>query len=134
LNWQKRAASQCTPDGPFFHLASQFAGKQHVAIVRNWKTRVKGRDWFDLVWFAGKDVSVSLAHLKARLVQTGQMAQQDAFGIKEAQHILRGRIETLDIDAAKRDVAPFLRQQDASQLDIWSKDFFLDLASRIKFE
>jgi hypothetical protein len=117
-----------------FDLPSQFAGKLHAAIARKWKTRVKGRDWFDLVWFVGKGVSASLAHLKARLVQTGHLARQDLLGVNEAREILSGRIITLDIDAAKRDVGPFLRPQDAAQLDIWSKDFFLDLAHRIKFE
>ncbi len=117
-----------------FDLPSQFAGKLHAAIARKWKTRVKGRDWFDLVWFVGKGVAASLPHLKARLVQTGHLARQDFLGASEAREILRGRIQTLDIDAAKRDVGPFLRPQDAAQLDVWSKDFFLDLAGRIQFE
>ena len=117
-----------------FDLPSQFGGKLHAAIARKWKTRVKGRDWFDLVWFVGKGVAASLAHLKARLVQTGHLARQDLLGANEAREILSGRIKTLDIDAAKKDVGPFLRPQDAAQLDVWSKDFFLDLAGRIKFE
>jgi hypothetical protein len=117
-----------------FDLPSQFSGKLHAAIARAWKTRVKGRDWFDLVWFVGKDVSASLTHLKARLVQTGHLDRKDVFGINEARDLLSGRIKTLDIDAAKKDIRPFLKPQDSAQLDIWNKDFFLDMAARIKFE
>jgi predicted nucleotidyltransferase component of viral defense system len=116
-----------------FDLPSMFAGKLHAAIARAWKTRVKGRDWFDVVWFVGKDVSASLAHFKARLIQTGQLDGQASFTEKEARELLSRRIEALDIEAAKRDVRPFLTLKDADQLNIWSRVFFLDLAARVKF-
>jgi hypothetical protein len=117
-----------------FDLQTMFAGKLHAAIARAWKTRVKGRDWFDLVWFAGKNVSASLSHLKARLIQTGHLDRQASLTKKEARELLRKRIESRDIEAAKRDVAPFLTLKDAEQLNIWSRDFFFDLAVRVKFE
>lgn len=116
-----------------FDLPSMFAGKLHAVIARTWKTRVKGRDWFDLIWFVGKGISASLKHLNARLIQTGHVTPHSYFSIKEAQQILIKRIESLDIEAAKRDVGPFLLYQDAGQLDVWSKEFFLDLATRVKF-
>ena len=34
-------------------LADLFAGKMHAVLCRRWKNRVKGRDWYDLVWYAG---------------------------------------------------------------------------------
>lgn len=117
-----------------FDLPSMFAGKLHAAIARAWKTRVKGRDWYDLVWFAGKDVSVSLPHLRSRLIQTGHVHQKDSFDDKQARELLTRRIESLDIEAAKNDVRPFLTGRDNGQLDVWSNDFFLDLATRVKFE
>jgi hypothetical protein len=117
-----------------FDQPSMFAGKLHAAIARAWKTRVKGRDWYDLIWFVGRDVPVSLAHLKSRLIQTGHLNQQEVFTIKEARELLRKRIGSLDINAAQKDVRPFLVKNDAEQLAIWSKDFFLDLVDRINFE
>ena len=117
-----------------FDLPSMFSGKLHAAIARGWKTRVKGRDWFDLVWFVGKDVVASLPHLKARLVQTGHLNQKDSFNSNSAQELLTNRILSLDIEAAKKDVQPFLTMPDSGQLNVWSKDFFLDLVSRLKFE
>lgn len=104
------------------------------AGARAWKTRVKGRDWYDLVWFVGRNVPASLAHLKSRLVQTGHLKQQDVFTIKEARELLSKRIGSLDINAAKKDVGPFLVKNDMEQLAVWSKDFFLDLVNRINFE
>ena len=35
-----------------FSLPDLFAGKMHAVLCREWKSRVKGRDWYDLVWFA----------------------------------------------------------------------------------
>lgn len=116
-----------------FDLPSMFAGKLHAAIARSWKTRVKGRDWYDLVWFVGKNVSASLVHLKSRLVQTGHLNQSEEFTKKEARELLKKRIEKLDINTAKKDVSPFLAKNDALQLTVWSKEFFLDCANRITF-
>ena len=33
-----------------YSLPDLFAGKMHALLCRKWKTRVKGRDWYDLVW------------------------------------------------------------------------------------
>jgi hypothetical protein len=35
-----------------FALPDLFAGKMHAVLCRQWKSRVKGRDWYDLVWYA----------------------------------------------------------------------------------
>ena len=46
-----------------------FAGKMHALLCRNWKGRIKGRDWYDFVWFVSRDVAVHLRHLEARMRQ-----------------------------------------------------------------
>ena len=45
--------------------------------------------------------------------------------------LLHGVIDRLDVDQARRDVAPFVR--DKELLAVWSKEFFRDVAGRIKF-
>ena len=32
-------------------LPDLFAGKMHALLLRNWKIRVKGRDWYDFEWY-----------------------------------------------------------------------------------
>ena len=32
-------------------ISDLFASKMHAAIFRAWKNRVKGRDWYDVVWY-----------------------------------------------------------------------------------
>ena len=34
-----------------FALPDLFAGKMHALAFRSWKTRVKGRDWYDFEWY-----------------------------------------------------------------------------------
>lgn len=116
-----------------FDLPSMFAGKLHAAIARTWKNRIKGRDWFDLIWFVEKGISASLEHLKARLIQTGHIDVQASFTQIEAKNLLIRRIESLDIEAAKKDVIPFLKSMDAERINIWCRDFFIDVADRIRF-
>ena len=44
---------------------------------------------------------------------------------------LRGKLSTADINQVKADVIDFIA--DPHALDIWSKDYFLQLADRIRF-
>ncbi|OHD79816.1 MAG: hypothetical protein A3J97_15255, partial [Spirochaetes bacterium RIFOXYC1_FULL_54_7] len=37
-----------------------FAGKLHACLCRSWKTRVKGRDWYDLLFFVSHGVTPDL--------------------------------------------------------------------------
>ena len=117
-----------------FDLQSMFAGKLHAAIARGWKNRVKGRDWFDLVWFFGRNITASLAHLRARLIQTGHLGTQNDFSEKDGRDLLKNRIQSLDIDSAKKDVEPFLILEDRRQLEVWSRDFFLDMADKVNIK
>ncbi len=113
-----------------FDLPSMFAGKLHAVLARSWGVRVKGRDWYDLLWFIGRNIAASLQHLRARLVQTGHVSQDDPFDAARAHTMLRRRVMSLDIDAARRDVRPFVR--DARELDAWSRELFLDAVDRLR--
>jgi hypothetical protein len=44
---------------------------------------------------------------------------------------MHNAIERLDVDQARREVEPFVSNPDS--LEIWSRDFFRDVATRIQF-
>jgi predicted nucleotidyltransferase component of viral defense system len=117
-------------------LPSLFAGKMHAILCRNWSTRPKGRDWYDLVWYISQGVPLDLTHLNARLRQNcSWLEKQDIALQKEINkayllELLELRIEELDISMAKRDVEVFI--SDNRVLDIWSRDFFKDIITQIK--
>lgn len=113
-----------------YALPDLHAGKMHALLFRKWKHRVKGRDWFDFEWYARNGVPLHLAHLEQRARQSGDWAGL-AMDTTEFQRLLQQRIETLDIDQARGDVRPFLR--DARVLDIWSPRYFRDLADKLLY-
>jgi predicted nucleotidyltransferase component of viral defense system len=113
-----------------FSLPDLFAGKMHAVLCREWKSRVKGRDWYDLVWFAAYHPELHLAHLEQRMRQTGHWTRPVPLTAEDLRDLVSKRIEKVDIDQIRREVEPFVKDPEA--LAIWSKEFFLDVASRIK--
>ena len=110
-----------------YDLPSLFAGKLHAMLFRNWKTRVKGRDFYDFIWYISRNVPINLPHLEARILQS-EATQISHLDIKILQDLLKKRIQNVDIAAAAEEVRPFLR--DPRELALWSEKFFLDLISR----
>ena len=119
-------------------LSSLFAEKIHAILCRNWTSRPKGRDWYDLVWYISHDYGVDLKHLNARLQQSCDWQKREGVSFEEAVTqtsllaLLKKRIEALDISSAKRDVEPFVA--DIRVLDIWSREFFLGVVEKVRVE
>lgn len=113
-----------------FSLADLYAGKMHALLFRQWKNRVKGRDWFDFEWYVRQGAELNLAHLEMRARQSGNLSC-DSLTPELFNTWLTQRIEQLDVQSAKSDVQRFLA--DTQVLDIWSRDYFMQLAKRVKF-
>lgn len=110
-----------------FTLPDLYAGKMHALLFRNWKTRVKGRDWYDFEWYVRHYVPMDFAHLQIRTKEfNGLEIDKETFA-----SMLKERLSSTDIKMVKRDVNPFL--QNPKELDIWSNDYFLQLAEKIRF-
>lgn len=112
-----------------FQLPDLFAGKLHAILCRRWKSRVKGRDWYDLVWYVGRHPEVRLSHLEARLRQSGDYRGSTALSLEKLRGLLLEALGALDVAQARREAAPFLRDQRA--LEVWSRDFFREVIERV---
>lgn len=110
-----------------FTLPDLYAGKMHALIFRSYKNRVKGRDWYDFEWYVRHDVSLDFAHFQIRAKEFNGLDIDKEEFIK----MLKEKIGTTDINMVKRDIMPFI--QNPAELDIWSNDYFLQLADRIKY-
>lgn len=111
-----------------FVLSDLFAGKMHALVYRAWKNRLKGRDWYDFEWYVRHNVPLNFAHLAERVHQfNNEDIERDEFMKK-----LKERLSGANINQVKNDVLPFVRNP--KELDIWSNDYFLLLADKIKFE
>lgn len=107
-----------------------FAGKMHAALCRNWQKRIKGRDWYDLIWYIQNRIPVNLPHLRERMRQTKHLQPAEKFGEKELIERLRAKIDQIDWELAKSDVAAFI--PDKRRLDIWSNRFFQDIIEHLQ--
>jgi predicted nucleotidyltransferase component of viral defense system len=113
-----------------YTLPDLFAGKMHAVLCRRWRNRVKGRDWYDLVWFAANHPQLHLAHLELRMRQTGHWTDQMSLSGEAFFAILHQAIARLDVEQARREVAPFVKQRE--NLAVWSREFFRDVVDRIQ--
>ncbi len=111
-------------------LPDLFAGKMHAVLCRKWKNRVKGRDWYDLVWYCAHHPAMNLAHLEQRMRQSGDWSNEEALDRNEFKKILAARISDLNVKQARDEVAPFVK--DPRALEIWSREFFTAVAERIE--
>ncbi len=66
-----------------------FAGKVHAILCRPWQKRVKGRDWYDFVWYIARNISVNLLHLKQRLIQSGAWFSHQPFAKSDLMLMLK---------------------------------------------
>jgi hypothetical protein len=112
-------------------LPDLFAGKMHALLFRRWKNRIKGRDWYDFVWFVTYHPELHLAHLEQRMRQTGQWRGGDALTRQSFAQLLHQAIDRLDVHQAQQEVRPFLKNPDG--VNIWSLEFFHQLGDRIQY-
>ena len=111
-----------------FTLPDLFAGKMHALVYRGWKNRVKGRDWYDFEWYVRHNVPLDFSHLAERVRQfNNEEIVQEKFMAQ-----LKDRLVSANINQVKSDVLPFVRNP--KELDIWSNDYFVQLADMMKFE
>ena len=111
-----------------FTLPDLFAGKMHALVYRAWRNRVKGRDWYDFEWYVRHNVPLDFAHLAERIRQFNN----EEIGQAEFMAQLKDRLASANINQVKSDVLPFVRNP--KELDIWSNDYFVQLADMMKFE
>jgi|WetSurMetagenome_2_1015567.scaffolds.fasta_scaffold00773_3 predicted nucleotidyltransferase component of viral defense system len=112
-----------------YSLADLHASKMHAVLCRRWRNRVKGRDWFDMVWFAANHPQLHLAHLDQKMRQSGDLRPAEILTEELFRSKISMAIEKLDVNAARREVEPFVT--DYASLQVWSSDFFRAVAARI---
>ena len=111
-------------DGP-----SLFAGKLHAVLCRNWKSRTKGRDLYDYIFYRQANIPFNQEHLRRRLIQSHFIQSTSACTLEQVKSWLNQRFDAIDYSAAKVDVLPFI--QNPHELDVWSADFFKAITADI---
>ena len=103
-------------------LPSSFAGKLHALLCRSY---LKGRDWFDFVWYVSQGVKINFELLQHAINQIGPWQNQNiAIDQKWLITQLQSKVAKLDWEKAKADVVRFLKPRDQQSLEAWSAPFF----------
>ena len=113
-----------------YDLPSLFAGKTHAVLCRDYKNRVKGRDFYDYVWYLQKGCQINLFHLQKRLEQSGKWDVREELTLEKLKTMLIDRFEKIDYDSARADVEVFLNEHDREGLSVWDAEFFSDITDK----
>lgn len=109
-------------------LPSSFALKCHALLCRNW---LKGRDWFDLLWFCSRKIHPNLQLFANSMKQSGHWEGQDIPMTEDwLLQKLRDKIEEIDIKQAIGDVLPFVRAEEKVAVNNWSREMFLHFVEK----
>lgn len=110
-------------------LESGFALKLHALLCRPY---VKGRDWYDFVWYVARKTKPDLNLLRHALQQQGPWAGQEiAMTMSWVQESMNAAIRRIRWTAARDDVQRFLPLREQEGLRAWSADFFLQQLARM---
>lgn len=100
-----------------YGLPSLFAGKLHACLFR---TYLKGRDWYDLLWFLTRGVKPNLVLLNNAALQTQD--QNFNFDMNSLKGFLLEKIQSMDFKKVSDDVERFL--DDPHEVKMFQKEFF----------
>ncbi len=109
--------------------ASLFAGKLHAIICRNYKNSVKGRDYYDFLFYTSKRVKPNLKYLKNKLMASGKINEEDEFSLDVLKKMLMERFESVDYEQVKNDATRFVFKKE--DLSFYNKELFIQMLDRL---
>jgi predicted nucleotidyltransferase component of viral defense system len=113
-----------------FAAPDLFAGKMHALLFRKWKGRIKGRDWFDMEWYVKSNIPLHLEHFVSRSIQSADW-KKETMSREQFTQLLNDKIDQVSMDDIKVDIVRFI--PDDQPLEIWSREYFKELAKHIRF-
>ncbi|MCQ2799895.1 MAG: nucleotidyl transferase AbiEii/AbiGii toxin family protein [Bacilli bacterium] len=113
-----------------FDETTLFAGKIAALICRNYQNRVKGRDYYDYLFYLSKGTKINFEYLQNKLKDSGVIDDGSSLSLEQVKELLRERFEKTDYSLAVLDVQKFIKDQD--ELSLWSKELFLATLDELK--
>jgi predicted nucleotidyltransferase component of viral defense system len=109
---------------------SLFAGKVHALLCREY---IKGRDWYDFLWYTSQGISINYRFLASALRQQGPWKGQDIdVNLDWCMAQLKKAIESIDWKTTAEDVRRFVRVAEQPSIDLWSKALFLAQLEKLR--
>ena len=106
-----------------FDQPSLFAGKLHAILSR---TYVKGRDYFDLLWFLANQIEPNINLLSKALEQSTQKPVE--LNSRDLKTLLINKIKTVQFEVVIKDLEPFIIDRDS--LNHYNQSNLIDLIEK----
>ncbi len=106
--------------------SSLFAGKLHALLCRDY---VKGRDWYDFIWYVTRKTGVNFTYLSNALDQHGPWkgklsGTKVVIDMPWLTQELEKKVLTIDWKLATKDVENFIKPRELKSLELWNAPFF----------
>jgi len=109
--------------------SSLFSGKVHALLCRQY---LKGRDWYDFIWYVTRKAKINIELLQNALQQQGPW-QNQTVDVDQSWVInsLKEKIENIDWEVAKKDVLNFVKPRERASIDLWNKKLLMHFADKL---
>ena len=109
---------------------SLFAGKLHALLCREY---VKGRDWYDFLWYTSQKIGINYGFLSSALRQQGPWAHKNVrVDWKWCLGHIEKKIRAVDWAEAREDVRRFVKMAEQPSIELWAKELFLSQLRKIQ--
>ena len=109
--------------------ATLFAGKIHALLCRNY---VKGRDWYDFIWYTAQKTPVNYHYLEKALNQSGPWKNKTVHIDRTWLHdALYQKITSIDWIEARKDVRRFIPVGEQGSIDFWNAEVFIQQLDKL---
>ena len=113
-----------------FDEPTLFAGKIHAILCREYKNRIKGRDYYDYLFYCAKGTKINLEYLENKLKNSNKISNDTKLDLPLLKKMLQERFMGVDYNLARKDVSSFITDQES--LSLWSKELFLSTLDYLK--
>jgi predicted nucleotidyltransferase component of viral defense system len=108
-----------------FDIPSLYSTKIHACFFRKY---IKGRDFYDLIWYFGKNVVPNFRLLNNAIEQTEKKRMD--LNAKNFNDFLKERLKKIDFAKVRKDVERFV--EDKNELKLLDKDMILKVLDKQK--
>lgn len=109
--------------------ATLFAGKIHALLCREY---VKGRDWYDFIWYTSRRTPVNYQYLEEALHQSGPWKDTQVHVDRAWLHdALYQKITSIDLLEAGMDVRRFVAVNEQHSIDFWKAEVFIQQLDKL---
>lgn len=114
-----------------YDLSTLFSSKLMAILNRNWKNRVKGRDYYDYLFYISNNIKINMDYIKRGLYQSKIIESIDDFTLNDLRTLLKNRFEKVNFDDVKSDIMPFILANDRYMASL-DKDIFYSTLDILK--